>query len=308
MARFAKHFEEKNVAAVTTALKAGENPNQKISGWPPLILAISWGDKKLARALLDAKVKVDIVHGKEKTTPLHLLALELRDVELGKQMLSLGARLDTFAGHRGYAPLHYAVLPAYMRARYGGSVPFTGLLLDHGADINVRTAKDKRTPLHLLCQSDSGLMSADEAKNAMLLMKHGADINAVDREGNTPLHLAAGSGGRDTVKALLERKAKVTLDAYGNSPLHHAASDQEIKDPALWQVLIDARCDVNQKNDEGLTPFTEALRSDAVKAAKFLASRGAKRSVLLPEGLDPIEYAEQSGSLVLAKYLSRTLR
>ena len=308
MPGFAKHFEERNHAAVTEALKAGENPNQKISNWPPLILAISWGDKKLTRALLEAKPKVNIAHGKEKHTPLHLLALQLRDVDLGKQLLGLGARLEVYAGQRGYAPLHYAVLPAYMRARYGGSVPFTELLLAHGAHIDVRTEKAQMTPLHLLCRSDSGQMSADETKNALLLLRHGADINATDSDGNTPLHLAAGSGGRQLVKALLERKAKVTLDKYGNSPLHHATSDAELKDSALWQLLIDAKCDVNQKNKDGMTPFTDALSNDAFAAAKFLASRGAKKSITMPEGENPIEYAEATGSLVLAKFLSRTLK
>jgi len=78
---------------------------------------------------------------------------------------------ESVGGNNGY-PLHYAAHSANV----------IQLLVDYGADVNVKDGKG-RTPLHI-----AAVMAYEEA--LQILIENGADVNAVDNEGNTPLMLA----------------------------------------------------------------------------------------------------------------------
>ena len=69
---------------------------------------------------------------------------------------------------------------------YGGWVNVrtkVWMLLEHGADVTTRIGTEQSTPLHLA----SSLASPDIVQ---LLIKHGADVNALDGNCEMPLHLA----------------------------------------------------------------------------------------------------------------------
>ena len=56
------------------------------------------------------------------------------------------------------------------------------------------------------------------------LLLAGADVNAVDGDGNTPLHVAAVWDREGIVRQLLAEGAEIDAkDKYGNMPLHWAA-------------------------------------------------------------------------------------
>ncbi|WP_265033965.1 ankyrin repeat domain-containing protein [Wolbachia endosymbiont (group A) of Sicus ferrugineus] len=57
-------------------------------------------------------------------------------------------------------------------------------------------------------------------------IQKGADVNAKDKDGNTPLHLAAMKGKIDVVKILLEYNADVnTKNNEGRTALYYAANN-----------------------------------------------------------------------------------
>lgn len=59
-----------------------------------------------------------------------------------------------------------------------------------------------------------------------IALAHGAQVNAVDAQGNTPLYYAVENGSLPAVQALVEHGADVNQPAFGSfnaSPVHMAA-------------------------------------------------------------------------------------
>ncbi|NLT25033.1 MAG: ankyrin repeat domain-containing protein [Syntrophorhabdus sp.] len=112
-------------------------------------------------------------------------------------------------GEDGHTPLHWACGQ--------GHIALARLLLEHGADVNVREGRNNRTGLHLACLEG-------HTDTARLLLEHRAEVNARDRVGCAPLHLACMGGGHpDIVRLLLEHGADITTrDGRDHTPLHLA--------------------------------------------------------------------------------------
>lgn len=103
---------------------------------------------------------------------------------------------------------------------------------------------------------------------AQWLVEQGADLQATDTRGNTPLHARARSIFGN-IKSLLELGANVN-DAGSSvgTPLHAAAHSHNVENTAL---LLDHGAQAATVNKEGLTPLEQALRTcsniDIVKTA-----------------------------------------
>jgi uncharacterized protein len=94
----------------------------------------------------------------------------------------------------GWAPLHLA-------AAFGGSRA-AALLLEHGAHVHQFSRNPMRSqPLHA-CIALSG-----DLETARLLIAQGAEVNAVQAGGYTPLHQAAAAGHHELTVLLLEAGA-----------------------------------------------------------------------------------------------------
>ncbi|WP_339046401.1 ankyrin repeat domain-containing protein [Candidatus Mesenet endosymbiont of Agriotes lineatus] len=86
------------------------------------------------------------------------------------------------------------------------------------------------------------------------LLKQGADVNAINLRGNSPLHLAVNQHcSITTIQMLLKRGAKVNaLNGDGNGPLHIAASKHEL---LIMDELVKNGADVSIQNHSGITPL-----------------------------------------------------
>ena len=89
------------------------------------------------------------------------------------------------------------------------------------------------------------------------LLAGGADVNAKAPDGLTPLHVAAGNGRADAVKALLLGGAMIEAKEmkHGKTPLHWAVFGGGA---AAARVLLDAGADVNAKDGRTQTPLAAA--------------------------------------------------
>jgi ankyrin repeat protein len=104
--------------------------------------------------------------------------------------------------------------------------------------------EDGRTPLH-----SAAWYGREDV--AAVLLAHGANINEADGSGQAPLHLAMSFGGKPVPELLLAQGAQINArDNAGNTPLHAAADH-----PDLLELLIAKGADVKARNEAGQTPL-----------------------------------------------------
>ena len=128
---------------------------------------------------------------------------------------------------------------------------------------------DGMTPLHWA--ADRGDLAMTE-----MLVYAGANIAAVTRVGHyTPLHLASKAGNVQVVQALLKAGAdvKATTDPSGVTALHLAAASGGVD---VVKALIDGGANVNAKESEwGQTPLIFAASQNRAEAITVLLHGGA---------------------------------
>ncbi len=108
------------------------------------------------------------------------------------------------------------------------------------------------------------------------LIARGAEVDATDNQGQTPLKAAAVSGGKEAADILLAHGADPRVeDAYEDTPLHTAAGNGRQEMVAL---LLAHGVDVNLRNGDGKTPMDSACLRKQLDMISFLRKHGGKQS------------------------------
>ena len=126
------------------------------------------------------------------------------------------------------------------RAASEGHAQAVEALRKAGADVNAKD-KDERTPHDWAESQGKGRTQAAET-----LRKAGADVNTKDKGGRKPPDWTADK------EAELDVHAR---DRYGRTQLHRAAYKGNVE---TVKALLNARADVNAKDDDGFTPLHSA--------------------------------------------------
>ncbi len=131
------------------------------------------------------------------------------------------------------------------------------------------------------------------------LIEKGADVNAKDKLGYTPLVMAAKGGLSDVCMKLVELGADVNArDKHGDTPLIRAAKRGHSK---MCMKLIELGADVNAKDKWGLTPLLCAAKEGySAKEGHSdvcmkLIELGADVNVKDKNGWSPLTYAARNG-------------
>jgi ankyrin len=139
-------------------------------------------------------------------------------------------------------------------------------LLKLHADVNAPQA-DGTTALHWVARWDD-LESAD------LLIRAGANVKVVNRNGATPLSLACLNGGAAMIERLLKagEDPNAVLSETGDTALMLAARTGKAD---AVEVLIAHGADVNKTNAQGQTPLMWAAAEKNSEAIQTLIKHGA---------------------------------
>lgn len=177
--------------AAEQLLLARADPNRTPAGGgpSPLHLAAKRLSPPLIELLLKHSAQLQAKMVPTGETSLHLCATHPACCAL---LLAEGALIEERdAG--GLTPLQHAVW---------GVAPLLACrqLLQAGARVNTVDYLQKQTPLHRLCDRPSG---EGFGETLALFLEHGTAVNLQDREGHTPLHLAAFRGHSELTLALV---------------------------------------------------------------------------------------------------------
>ncbi|CAG2183985.1 unnamed protein product [Oppiella nova] len=94
-----------------------------------------------------------------------------------------------------------------MYATNGGHKDIVHYLLERGADPNYHN--DNSTPLMAVCGARSDVSEEDLIDCAKSLMKFGANVNALDKYGNSALIYAAKAGKCGLTQELIDNNAEI---------------------------------------------------------------------------------------------------
>jgi ankyrin repeat protein len=112
-----------------------------------------------------------------------------------------------------------------------------------------------------------------------LLDTYHVDVNVRNKNGGTPVHVAASQAQPEALRILLGHNALVDARAKnGATPLHFAAFKRKAGHLEAARILLDHGADVNARMDSGATPLSLALYNGNTEMAALLRSRTGKES------------------------------
>jgi ankyrin repeat protein len=185
------------------------------------------------------------------------------------------------------APLHYA-------AFCGLQDVVKDLAVEYPEDVNSRNFDHESTPLYLA--SREGHVEA-----ARILIEHGADMAARNKDGETPLHRASYGGHVELTRLLLKHGANVTAQSKsGDTPLHRASEQGHLE---IAKLLVEHGADTTAQTKDGATPLHQASVWGHLELARLLVKHGADVTAQNLGGMTPLHWVSEGGNVEIAKLL-----
>ena len=278
---------------------AGNTPLHFASryAWEPAVFVV----------LLEAGADVE-ARNRWGRTPLHGAAASKRSqvvAELARAGADLNARDSA-----GNTPLH--------ASRHNEHAEVVYLLLELGADPTlVNDRGEVADPLDCGYWNTEGFARVATAEATADCLASGADVNARDRNGNTPLLFATEmlGGGADespaskdpaVVTLLLEAGAEVNArNDVRSTPLHNAAWGKRVEvatnradlveNPPIVAALLAAGADANARDNGGATPLHHAAAVEGLETVAMLLDAGVDIHARTNSGNSPLLRAADIG-------------
>ncbi|PIG89904.1 ankyrin repeat domain protein [Aspergillus arachidicola] len=302
--------------------RGAEVSTRDVDNRTPLFAAIQNGHMPIVEVLTQHGIDVR-TQDNAGLTPLHI-AVKLGHPQMVDLLLRHGADANA-ADRDGVTPVFVAALSRHNTILQN--------LIQHRGQVNCKTSLEAWTPLHAACAGTK------EATTVQLLLDHGAEVDAADSHGNTPLFYAAGNGSPAIIEILIQYNAQVNatqelgltpihaalagvhplaieallkhgecnllsgecVSLRGNSPLMIAILIEELR--PVVQPLVRAGVWVNSRNNAGLAPVHLAAQIGDVGILELLLENDAAVNALTDKGLTPLHIAVSEGKQDIVQLL-----
>ena len=301
-----------NVDAFDVLVNAGAHHNtQGTQGLSLIYLAAAEGwSKEILQTIIDHGHDVNTID-KDCRTAL-MLAYWKENVEAIRFLLNAGAD-PNIANAVGATCIHHAVFggcnketlqiiieyganvnaidknsrTALMLACQKGNVEAINVLLNAGADINIRNANGSACILF-------AVVGGCHKETLQAIIDHGADINATNEDSRTALMIACVRGDVEAIHVLLNAGADSTItDTNGFTWIHYAVAGGCSKE--TLQLIIGNGAKVNAIDKNSSTALMLACQTENVEAINVLLNAGTASTITDTNGGTWIHYAVDGG-------------
>jgi len=242
----------------------------------PLHLAIMNGNDEVSKLLIEKGSdlsKKNIV----KKTPLHLTVRYNRRT-IAELLIAKGSAIDS-KDDRQRTPLGLAT-------RETGDVDMAKLLIQNGADINVRDV-DNNMPLNFAAwKGFTGIID--------LLLDNGADFDTSEGRSSWMIRFAASCGSERLFRIVLEKDEDVfTNESLNNSIMRAAIAGGSID---IVKMLLAKNIQIKDDiNIFGWTPLHFTANNGHLEMVEFLVEKGSGINKRTLSGKSPYNLAEEAG-------------
>jgi len=315
------------IAVMEYLISEGANVNVKDhDGWTPLRHVAGWNCKvEVFQCLISHGADVNAKDNAGNTV-LHVAAMDNSNVDVLKYLISKDADIQAI-NNDGATPLDFAefakdkteekkrilreamakrpIPPSSIASSYQSRFPHIfdaaqeGTIEDvryfietQGTDINTRAISSDNTPLHFAAGWNLNV------EVLQYLVSQGADVNAKNCVGNTPLYFAARINSVDVLHILISHGANVNAKcSEWYTPLHGAADyNSNIE---VLKYLISQGADVNAKAGPfgfgvfGQTPLDVASTEEKKRILREAGTKSGVKIFQMPNGQSITETSDE---------------
>ncbi len=244
--------------------------------------------QSIIEAIINNRANLDIQSSEDKNTALHL-AVNDCNADIINMLIESGANLN-IQNNDGYTPLMLAFLYGEDMIHSDECPRYTEFvlnLINGGSDLSLRDA-DGDTILHLATYiGDVDIVRACAEK----IMENGGNIHERGKLENTPLHVAALYDFGEIMGYFVAEGADINaVNGEGDTVAHLLANNGNL---TMMRRFIDNGLDLNVINAAGRTPLGEAVFMNYGNVARLLINKGADVNAG-SAGNTPLELAVES--------------
>jgi ankyrin repeat protein len=341
-----------DIESIILLRERGADLHPLTPGGTPLAWAVCGRQNKAVELLIKQGSKADVASSQNNMTALHYAAL-YGYPELIELLLASGATPDALSSESG-TPLHAAALgrrgaeawlanlfakvppgtkhthpvlggeddyaavvrkllaagakPNALETHYDRPPLFVAVTQGHVTAVDIlleagaqvqATDRLGRTPLHAV--SEMGTPATVVSNVVTLLLKAGANVEARDQDRGTPLHAAVNAGKAVVVALLLEAKARV--DAVGPKNMTPLQIAVWLGRRDIVEMLLARKPYLEWRNSKGSTALIQAVQLQSREIISLLLASGADVNTASSDGTTALMVSANSGDLDTFRHL-----